>query len=73
MKLEMKGLDVDTYIATFKCLATAAKWEADAKGTIARFRKGLQANIHCCVIGREDLPITMNQWKEVASKEVNRT
>ncbi len=37
LKLEMKDLDIDTYIATFERLAADVEWEADAKGTIARF------------------------------------
>jgi len=37
----MKDLDIDTYITTFERLAADAEWEADAKGTIARFRDGL--------------------------------
>ena len=37
MKLRMQGFDIDTYIATFNCLALAAKWEQATKGTIAQF------------------------------------
>jgi hypothetical protein len=73
MKLTMKDLDVDTYIATFERLASAAEWEPDAKGTIARFRKGLQDNIHRRVLNRETIPSTMVGWKEAARAEVNRT
>jgi hypothetical protein len=40
MKLQMKDLDIDTYNATFARLANAAGWEADAKGTIDRYRSG---------------------------------
>lgn len=41
MKLTMKDLDVDSYIATFERLAAAVGWEADAQGTIERFSRGL--------------------------------
>jgi hypothetical protein len=34
MNLRMKDLDIDTYNATFACLANAARWEADTKGMI---------------------------------------
>jgi arginine utilization protein RocB len=47
MKLQMKDLKVNTYNTTFERLAAAAKWEPDAKGTIAQYRAGLQENIHC--------------------------
>jgi predicted ABC-class ATPase len=46
MRLAMRDLDIDTYTATFERLATAAEWEPDAKGTIARYRAGLRENIH---------------------------
>ena len=46
MKLKMKDLDVDTYIATFKRLVASTEWEPDVKATILRFRLGLQDNIH---------------------------
>ena len=46
MKLTMKDLDVDSYIATFERLAAAAKWDVSAEGTIDRFTRGLRDNIH---------------------------
>ena len=73
MKLKMKDLDVDTYIATFERLVASAEWEPDAKATISRFRLGLQDNIHRRVINRETWPANMAEWKEAARKEVNRT
>jgi len=72
MKLEMKNGDVDTYIATFERLADAAEWEANAKGTIARFKVGLQDHIHQCILFRETWPTDMNGWKEAARKEMER-
>ena len=50
MKLTMKDLDVDSYIATFEQLAAAAKWDVSAEGTIDRFTRGLRDNIHRRVI-----------------------
>ena len=47
MKLKMKDLDVDTYIAMFERLVASAEWEPDVKATISRFRLGLQDNIYC--------------------------
>jgi hypothetical protein len=72
MKLQMKDLDIDTYNATFDCLANAAKWEPDAKGTITHYRAGLCENIHQHIINRENLPTTMTEWKEATRKEVSR-
>jgi hypothetical protein len=72
MKLQMKELDVNTYNMMFERLAAAAKWEPDAKGTIARYQAGLCKNVHCCVVNQENLPTTMTQWKEAARKEVGQ-
>ena len=47
MKLKMKDLDVDTYIAMFERLVASAEWEPDVKATISWFRLDLQDNIHC--------------------------
>ena len=72
MKLEMKNLDIDTYTATFERLATAAGWEPNAQGTIARYRGGLTEAVHRRILFRENLPVTMDEWKEAARKEVGR-
>jgi len=69
MKLEMKNGDIDTYITTFKRLADAAEWEANAKGTIAHFKVGLQDHIHCHILFCEIWPTNMDGWKEAAQKE----
>src|SRR6266702_2107334 len=61
MKLEMKNSNIDTYIATFKHLADAAEWEANAKGTIARFKVGLQDHI-CYVSSQRHLLIGYDYW-----------
>jgi hypothetical protein len=72
MKLQMKELEIDTYNTTFEQLASAAEWEPDAKGTIARYRAGLRENVHRRVVNRENLPTTMAQWKDATRKEVGR-
>src|SRR6266571_3357880 len=72
MKLEMKNGNIDTYIATFERLADAAKWEANAKGTIACFKVSLQDHIHRRILFRETWPTDMNGWKEAARKETER-
>jgi hypothetical protein len=50
MKLQMKELEIDTYNTTFERLASAAEWEPDVKGTIARYRAGLRENVHCRIV-----------------------
>ena len=41
MQLEMKGWDIDTYIATFDRLVARAGWSASDKGIMEKFRNGL--------------------------------
>jgi hypothetical protein len=72
MKLQMKDLNIDTYNATFERLAAAAKWEANAKGTIAQYRAGLCENVHRRIVNRKNLPSMMDEWKNTVQKEVGR-
>jgi hypothetical protein len=72
MKLQMKELDIDTYNTMFERLASAAKWEPDAKGTIAHYQVGLRENVHRRIVNRENLPTTMAQWKEATCKDVSQ-
>ena len=72
MKLTMKDLDVDSYIATFERLATAAKWDVSAEGTIDRFTRGLRDNIHHRVINRDKEPVMWEDWKDAARAEVHK-
>ena len=41
MQLEMKGWDIDTYIATFNRLVARAGWSTSDKGIMEKFRNGL--------------------------------
>ena len=42
------------------------------KGTIARYRFGLNEGVHRRILNRETLPTNMDEWKAAARKEVNR-
>ena len=71
-RLTMKGLEVDNYISTFTRLAVAAEFELDSKALVGRFRSGLTERVHRRILNRENLPRTLDQWKEAARKEVLR-
>jgi hypothetical protein len=71
-KLMMDRLDVDVYIATFTRLATAAEFELNSKALVGRFRSGLTERVHRCILNRENIPKTLDEWKEAARKEVIR-
>jgi hypothetical protein len=70
MKLTMQGWDIDTYIATFDCLAQAAGWALDSEGTIVRFREGLHKMIHSKALDRDKIPQMIDEWKATAQNEV---
>ena len=72
MRLTMNGWDVDTYIATFDCLALAAGWDLDSEGTIAKFREGLTKGVHSKALDRDHIPRTIDEWKAAARTEVAR-
>ena len=69
-RLTMKGLEIDNYVSTFTRLAVAAEFELDSKALIGRFQSGLTKRVHCHILNRENLPRTLDQWKEAARKEV---
>ena len=72
MRLTMNGWDVDTYIATFDWLTTAAGWDSNSKGTIAKFREGLSKGIHSKALDCDQIPRTIDEWKAAARTEVAR-
>jgi hypothetical protein len=72
MRLTMQGWDIDTYIATFDCLAQAAGWALDSEGTIVRFQEGLHKMIHSKALDRDKIPRTIDEWKATARNEVAR-
>jgi hypothetical protein len=40
-KLEMKGDEINNYVATFKNLIVRAGWECGARGLLKMFKQGL--------------------------------
>ena len=72
MKLTMEAWDIDNYNVTFNRLASAAGWEHDGQGTIARYRSGLRNIVHRKILDRENWPVDMDGWQEAARKEVKR-
>ena len=73
MQLEMKGWDVDTYIATFDRLVARAGWSASDKGIMEKFRNGLPRWLSLDIMRRYvDIPATLEEWKAAAKKEILR-
>ena len=73
MQLEMKGWDVDTYIATFDRLVARAGWSASDKGIMEKFRNGLPRWLALDIMRRYvDIPATLDEWKVAVKKEILR-
>jgi Retrotransposon gag protein len=63
INIQMKGEDLDTYIATFDHLRKRAGWEPDAQGTILLFRRGLNALLTRAIVNQTHLPPrTLAEW-----------
>ena len=73
MQLEMKGWDIDTYIATFDRLVARAGWSASDKGIMEKFRNGLARWLALDIMRKYvDIPATLDEWKAAAKKEILR-
>ena len=73
MQLEMKGWDIDTYIATFDRLVARAGWSASDKGIMEKFRNGLPRWLALDIMRRYvDIPATLDKWKGAVKKEILR-
>ena len=66
MALKMYKNNIDTYISTFKNLASEAGYNHNAKGTIHLFAQGLQANLLCTLLYLPTIPQTMDDWQRIA-------
>ena len=73
MQLEMKGTDIDTYIATFDRLVARTGWAASDKGIMEKFRNGLARWLALNIMHKYvDIPATLDEWKNAAKKEILR-
>jgi hypothetical protein len=72
-KLEMKGHDIDGYIAKFEDLIVQAEWERGAAGTIELFKDGLPSWLtYRMLSNRLHVPIGMDGWQMAAREEIER-
>ena len=73
MQLEMKGWDIDTYIATFNSLVVCARWATSNKGIMEKFRNGLVRWLALDIMHKYDnIPTTLDDWKAAVKKEILR-
>ena len=67
--LKMVGEDLDTFIATHGNLVHRAGWKPDGDAAIETFRNGLKRGLHYTILRRDDVPKTLQAWKDAARKE----
>ena len=73
MQLEMKGMDIDTYITTFDWLVACAGWATSDKGIMEKFRNGLVRWLALDIMHKyNNIPATLDDWKATAKKEILR-
>jgi hypothetical protein len=65
MTLQMKGGDIDMYIATFDNLLAKAGWTRGEEAADF-FQKGLEDGVKCEVLHRQAWPVTLQEWQEAA-------
>ena len=71
MQLEIKGWDIDTYIATFNRLVAHAGWSTSNKGIMEKFQNGLVQWLALNIMHKyENIPATLDEWKTTAKKEI---
>jgi hypothetical protein len=73
MQLEMKGMDIDTYIATFDRLVARVGWATSDKGIMEKFQNGLVRWLALDIMHKYDnIPATLDEWKNATKKEILR-
>ena len=70
--LQMKGKDIDDYIATFESLIVKAGWEQAAQGSLEMFKRGLTPGIYYQILNRNPVPRTIDDWYAAAREEMMR-
>jgi hypothetical protein len=68
--LEMKGKDLDGYIAEFETLLSLAGRDRTHNENIDTFRDGLQGWLHRAVFNRRPIPVTLDEWQWTAREEL---
>jgi hypothetical protein len=66
----MKDNDVDEYIAVFKDFLTKIDYRRSDFGVIKKFKHGLKKWIVSKILSKDKWPTTLEEWEEVARREV---
>ena len=66
----MSGNNIDTYNTWFNHLLARSGWPRGDKGTMERYRCGLQWGIALKIYNKTPMPQTLDEWQEAARTEV---
>ena len=66
----MVGNDIDTYNTRFNHLLVWLGWPQGDKGTIERYRRGLQQDIALKLYNKNPMPQNLDEWQEAVRAEV---
>ena len=70
LNLEMKGNDIDGYIANFETLLAMADRHCTKAGSVDLFKQGLQAGLQHACMAKRPIPHTLDKWEATAQEEV---
>ena len=70
INLEIKGDNIDEYIAKFKNLLRKGEIPRDDVAALFRFKGGLRKGLHAAILKRDTWPTTLDDWQEYAQREV---
>jgi hypothetical protein len=65
----MTGGDLDTYISDHEALVLLTGWNLKGDGSVKAFHDGLTPRLKIAILKRDDLPVTLDEWKTAAKKE----
>jgi hypothetical protein len=68
-ELKMNNEDLDTYISTHGNLVLRAGWAEDGDAAIEAFRDGLKRPLHLAILRRDNIPSSMEEWRNAARRE----
>ena len=67
--LKMTGGDLDTYILDHEALVLLTGWNLEGDGSVEAFHDGLTPGLKIAILKRDDLPVTLDEWKTATKTE----
>ena len=64
--LEMKGDDINEYIAKFENLLRKGEIPHKDMAALFQFKRGLRKGVYAAILKRDKWPTTLDEWQECA-------